>query len=535
MFYKKKILPVVMSMAILTSIQAQVFTISTPYTVLANENWDYDTVFVDANIVVNSNARLTIASGTTFIFRGYYGIKVNGSLHAAGMVGDTIRFEYFAPASYDQYISDTLGGWRGIYGRNTTSATDSIILEYCKISHVKKWEFDSSYFKWGGGITIKNYPYLSVSHSQVNNCTAAIGSGIYVDTAKNVGISHSGFYNLSNCGEGGVFIRQSKLLFSHSEIIGLRCNCQSDNPQPAGNGGGLSCINYNQHDTIIVQNSLFSNNGGILSGINVNAYFYIIRNNIITNNFYYGIFTLTQSWSTWGGVGYILNNTVVGNGYYGIYMDNWYKGRGYVYNCIVRDNFQNSTPFENAYEVWGGQFPNNNLYNGPNVHYSNFPDIEYDTLNSSIYDDPLFINAPPIYNYITINAWNYDYSIPTFSPCANMGAPDSLQLPVGDTDFLGNPRKIGERVDIGAIESFNTSSIEEVTTQIISVYPNPVKNKLYFINGDLQTPVYVYNLQGALLKTSYINSTFNFIDFSALNKGLYVVRQGSNVWKVIKY
>jgi len=74
-------------------------------------------------------------------------------------------------------------------------------------------------------------------------------------------------------------------------------------------------------------------------------------------------------------------------------------------------------------------------------------------------------------------------------------------------------------------------SIQEIISSLITVYPNPVQNKLY-IKGDIEAyTIQVYSLLGQHLMTV---SNTNEIDLSLLNEGVYLVKISTENTTTIK-
>ena len=67
------------------------------------------------------------------------------------------------------------------------------------------------------------------------------------------------------------------------------------------------------------------------------------------------------------------------------------------------------------------------------------------------------------------------------------------------------------------------SSINSLTPQIVSIYPNPSANIVEFDTDEKITKIEVYDTSGKKLKVSYEIGT-NYLDVSQLNNGLYFVK-----------
>ncbi len=98
---------------------------------------------------------------------------------------------------------------------------------------------------------------------------------------------------------------------------------------------------------------------------------------------------------------------------------------------------------------------------------------------------------------------------------------------------------IGPVSDKGKLVSFTTNdkvlSIKELATNVVSLYPNPVKEVLY-IDSSVFTSIEIYDTRSVLVYRGYNEK----INVSELNTGLYVVKvllkdNTYNIKKIIKY
>lgn len=508
--------------------RTQNLIISGTYAVSSQESWNYDTVFVAGDIVITNTGKLTILSGTHIRFMGYYGIQVNGSLHIKGMESDTVYLEYWNSGLYNIDLSDTIGGWRGIYGRNFSSTTDSIIVKYSKITHCKKWENDTSLFNRGGAFTVKNYPFIGINNSVISNCAAIAGSAIWCDSSR-IQLDSNIFSNNSNRTLATVNIHKTSTTLYGNTFVWNRYNAITGSPIPS-NSTGVVSIDYplNPFDTAIIDRNFFSNNEGFYSGISISHKNLIVRNNILVNNQGHAISTICEV------QGYILNNLVLGNGYYGIYATTIGGGSTGIYNCIAHSNFQEWLPTD-AYDIWGSNIGPPFIY--PDVFYSDFPDPTFDATGNS-FDNAAgnFLNPPPSFDYLLIDGLDYDYRMDNLYFGRNKGAPDSLNLPVGILDFWGNNRKIGERVDVGPFESNDNTSLNDIIDANIKVFPNPTTGQIFFSSN---VPIHKIELIDNSGKVYDLpNSSFSLMDLSSLNSGIYYLnfnyKSKNVVQKIIK-
>lgn len=81
------------------------------------------------------------------------------------------------------------------------------------------------------------------------------------------------------------------------------------------------------------------------------------------------------------------------------------------------------------------------------------------------------------------------------------------------------------------------SSIKKINNNEITTYPNPIIDKLHFSSTTFITEVYIYNLSGNLIKSKAIFGSNDFIDFSDIPNGIYLMRSeledGNSITKQI--
>ncbi|OJV36903.1 MAG: hypothetical protein BGO29_01830 [Bacteroidales bacterium 36-12] len=74
---------------------------------------------------------------------------------------------------------------------------------------------------------------------------------------------------------------------------------------------------------------------------------------------------------------------------------------------------------------------------------------------------------------------------------------------------------------------------DEVMADNYTVYPNPVKDVIYFSSGEATTPFEIYSTQGALINRGLLGSSINVSD---LQSGLYYLRiNANNQWITYKF
>jgi hypothetical protein len=76
----------------------------------------------------------------------------------------------------------------------------------------------------------------------------------------------------------------------------------------------------------------------------------------------------------------------------------------------------------------------------------------------------------------------------------------------------------------------NTVGVEDLATETLTIYPNPAND---YLKVNREGELTIYDLSGKLVK-SQIVETGNSVSVSDLNKGIYFVKVGSSVQKIVK-
>lgn len=128
-----------------------------------------------------------------------------------------------------------------------------------------------------------------------------------------------------------------------------------------------------------------------------------------------------------------------------------------------------------------------------------------------------------------------NYAIESTSACINAGDKSINGIPA--TDILGNDRIVDWQIDIGAIEYQGISAVEDMEDIDLSIYPNPVKDKL-IVKGKSINSITIYSIVGQEVTSIYGKQYCEF-DVSNFTKGIYIVEiisdRKSEVKKVIVY
>jgi len=368
------------------------------------------------------------------------------------------------------------------------------------------------YFK-GGGVTSRNSNlYLNnlvISNNLATGPLGYNGGGIYcygsVLTIENTAITdNTAMWDAA----GGGIANFDSYLFIINSII-------SDNE--ALDGGGI----YSNGGTNILKNVLISGNtsdwgGGIMASqsaltlINVD----IVDNNAID---YEG-----------GGIRTCFSN-----------ID--------IINSIIRDNTPNEIliPYSMCEDTLTISY--SNLKGGINgIINNNFCMVNW--LEGNIDEDPMFVGLG-----------DHPYQLNSYSPCIDIGTPDTTGLSLPNTDIVGNKRiwdgdnNGTEIIDMGAYEygSLPVSIKEPVLTESLNktelkIFPNPFYQTTTFkleFKEKSKVTLLVYNQLGEKLKTIFEGKKEKGIyqltwDSSDISSGIYFIKlqtdKGITTQKIIK-
>jgi hypothetical protein len=138
--------------------------------------------------------------------------------------------------------------------------------------------------------------------------------------------------------------------------------------------------------------------------------------------------------------------------------------------------------------------------------------IQINTLNA----DPMFVNSAL-----------FDFNLTNTSTAINSA--DPVYAPT--TDFYGNSRNVP---DIGAIEFINPLDAGEIEQESVKIYPNPFEQNLIIETTKSLETAEIYTMLGQLISVIELSLGKNIIDMLSLENGVYFVRVGSDVMKIVK-
>ncbi|MGB0390786.1 MAG: T9SS type A sorting domain-containing protein, partial [Salibacteraceae bacterium] len=496
----------------------------------SNTIWNFDTVKIVSDVLVDTNVTLTIKPGTFVEAQGYFKIEVMGKIVAIGNSVDSI---VFSVNDTNRFWSDSLstsGGWNGIFFIGVQGQQSSSEFKYCKFEFGKKYGLYGGNNS-GGAVHSMNYHKLSFSHCLfINNraichtigAKGAKGGAIYCQNNNEVVIDSCNFLrNNSFYTGGGINIEEgcSLVIISNNTFKFNKAKYYVVNSQMINQGGSGTAIYCadNVHSPDIFNNYCYNNVGvnGIIYSSNRKAKIY---NNVICNNSGAGIFighTLSES--------KVFNNTIANNICF----------KGAISNTSRKVKLFNNIIWGNENNLGANNDQIYNLHTGSgNIIRNNC--VEYGPVgDSSIFSNPEFIN-PTLGVGPQFNGSSANWELEDWSPCINSGTSDTNGVVIPKKDALGMNRVIGSKVDIGAFENQNiiNSSIEVENNQIrFSMFPNPANSivniKLISENSETINQICIYDTKGQLVyqKNSPVGYSSQ-INISEWPTGLYFVKIG---------
>ncbi len=145
-----------------------------------NTNWNADVVVVTDDILVESDAVLSIQPGTEVIFEDYYQMQIQGALLAVGTAEERIVFK----SQYEfLFEADSLavGAWGGIFFNQSNPSLPTSKISFCELKNAKalipnQGEFNE---RIGGAIRIYDYSNLIISNNYIHNNLAFYAGAIF--------------------------------------------------------------------------------------------------------------------------------------------------------------------------------------------------------------------------------------------------------------------------------------------------------------------------------------------------------------------
>jgi Right handed beta helix region/Secretion system C-terminal sorting domain len=483
-------------------------TISTLGILANNTIWAVDTVFLLGDVVIKDSITLSIAPNTKIFARGYYKIDVKGRLLAIGTPNRFISFTIQDTTGFSD-TSSVRGGWNGIHFENINSNNDSSILKYCKISYGKavgQTQKEQS----GGAIRIDSCSKILIESCEIaHNMAIWSGAGIHVDKNANPKILKNLIkHNISFLQGGGIASMENSGTFIHENIIIHNSAIHKDSFFITGIGGGIAVSS--ETTSPIISCNLVANNHTYGGAIYESTKYIKIINNIVVNNWRYGIFNGHQR-----GEGIYANNTICNNLEAGVLS---FSQSVTLYNNIIRGNVP-------IFRPQGPENVDERLNGWPRTYHNNIGNPVNLNGRGNIDSATLFVrptqSAGP-----TELGYNADWRLRPNSPEIDKGFVNNIAAFIGDKDVFGNPRIVGSAIDMGAAEYSPISTIS-ITQEHpnIKVYPNPFTNQLWIevAHSSATLRYHIFAINGQLIDSQAISNGMNLIQMADFSNGTYLM------------
>jgi predicted outer membrane repeat protein len=471
---------------------------------------------INGEITIPNGETLTIEPGVSVIFTGFYRFLVQGRVLAVGTMTDTITFT----------AQDTATGWRSLRFIDTPSTNDSSLLVFCKIEWGRA-QSGTGTDLLGGGIYVRNFSKLRITHALVQYNRARWGGGIQLVNASAV-IEHSTLrFNYAEF-SGGAFrsIDFGLPVFRFNRLVS----------NSVGSGGGA--IYLYRSDALVV-NCLFSGNsatasGGAVAMDNARPWFInnLFTNNQASNGGAFHFTTLSDA--------RLINNTMTANtaGFGGaLYFS--LSSSPDIINSILWGNNGATGPevYINAANSDPNFYHSVVRYGTVGFHGTGGGGAYTGAYQNNIEVDPLFSGAG-----------EHPFSLVETSPAINAGRPDTSGLNFPPFDLAGNPRIVNGSIDIGAYEFSPPVGVAEHGGGIVQAmvlhqnYPNPF-NPTTTIRFDLPeeqvVQLTVFNLLGQevarLAEGRYAAGVHSVkADFHTFPSGVYLYRLRAGAFVGVK-
>jgi hypothetical protein len=284
-------------------------------------------------------------------------------------------------------------------------------------------------------------------------------------------------------------------------------------------GGGANFDSCN----VYVNNAVFEDNYAVnAAGMGIqrsNDYDVKIYNCLFNNNISYhygGAMAMATSSPLIQNVTMTNNYTIAAGG--GA-LQFYNEARPVFENCIIWGNDwygeHNAISDGSQIFVWGSdcapEFYNSILQGGYKEVHGNSGIAVYDTA-TMLDSDPMFVDIQ-----------NRDFRLQAGSPAINRGSFDTAGIP--SKDLSGNPRIVGDRIDIGCYES-DITSLKEINHKNVNIYPNPINHNsicefLLRNTSDVNVKIYKQNASLIFIKNyGKMQSGMNKIHVSDFIKSL---------------
>lgn len=144
--------------------------------------------------------------------------------------------------------------------------------------------------------------------------------------------------------------------------------------------------------------------------------------------------------------------------------------------------------------------------------------------DSSVLIHYLFSNEPDFYQWHQLSVEVKEVIVPTAQ----------MQLLVYTSDFTGNDNITEAGFDYFRVTEFSTIGLNENETTSLKLYPNPVTGEFTLTNLEAGILLELHDLNGKLLGTMYSEQKTVTWNISHLDSGVYLLKAGKTVSKILK-
>lgn len=176
-------------------------------------------------------------------------------------------------------------------------------------------------------------------------------------------------------------------------------------------------------------------------------------------------------------------------------------------------------------------------YTDPHVNYSRWFYDKYGPL--PVPDDSMRIYLSDGTNSVLIDivgqdAFNNQWNPRSIRVLDYMPITASMQIKVQTSDSEPNWSIVEAGIDNFYISEYNTTTISQEVQNEISIFPNPFQNGFTIKNAEVSAKYEIYNLNGQQLIEGTISSTNEFVKFASVDAGVYLLKIGNEVKRIVK-
>jgi hypothetical protein len=418
--------------------------------------WNYDTVFVNCDVVVPHLQELQLTAGTKVIFTGHYAIHVQGSIKALGQFNDSIFFTVADTTGFGDMHSNA-GGWNGLRFEDTPLENDSSIFNYCVFQFGKA--VGDSVNCFGGAIRALRSDKIAIRNSRLSDNFAFYWGGALYAFKTNVLMEHCRLDRNFAGNDGMIYGYGGAICYVSSEpdlrFLSFKGNVST------GIGGAASF----EYSRPLLLNAIFQENASGLGG----ALGFLrsepnrpIANLLIANNtaqFFGGGIANVAASPVMTNITIVDNFASMGGGLYCNEVSN-----AHLYNSVLWGN--------SAYDTIGSQVWIWDVVSEPGFYHCNVQ------AGLNQFGGSTFIG---VYENCTeadpqfTDPQNGFYTISPTGSCANAGINAIPDYALPEFDLLMHARINQGVVDIGAYEYHGPTGLTETSAAKpdCKIYPLP--------------------------------------------------------------